>query len=99
MVLGVNADKNLTAIMTEIKRFGPKMLIATRSQNAKAMPAESIANEAAKAGLESRVTQNVGDAIGMAREFADANDLVCITGSLYTAGEAREKILSLPVSR
>jgi dihydrofolate synthase/folylpolyglutamate synthase len=95
-ILGVNQDKNLSEILAAIKTLEPKMVIATRSASQRAMHPGKIAEEAAKVGMQSRATQNIGDAIQTAKEFAGLNDLVCITGSLYVVGEAREKILALP---
>jgi dihydrofolate synthase/folylpolyglutamate synthase len=95
-ILGVNQDKDLGEMLAALKKLEPKMIIATRSTSQRAMHPGKIAEEAAKAGLQARATQNIGDAIQTAKEYAGHNDLVCITGSLYVVGEAREKILALP---
>lgn len=97
VVLGVNNDKNLGEILDALKEIQPTTLIATKSQNTKALMPEKIAAAATERGLAARVTQSVGDAIDLAKELARPNDLVCLTGSLYIAGEAREKILVLPI--
>jgi dihydrofolate synthase / folylpolyglutamate synthase len=96
-VLGVNQDKNLGEILEAIKSLEPKLIIATKSSSQRAMAPSKIADAAKQAGFECRVTQNVDDAISTAKEFAGMDDLICITGSLYVVGEAREKILVLPV--
>lgn len=95
-VLGVNQDKKLTEILAAIKRLEPKVVIATKSTSQRAMPPESIAEAASEMGMETRISNNIADAIGIAKEYAGMDDLVCITGSLYVVGEAREKILALP---
>lgn len=95
-ILGVNTDKNIDEMLRSIKRLEPKRIIATKSQNQKAMDPTKIVEAAMTLGMEATATQHVLAAITMAKEFAALEDLVCITGSLYVAGEAREKILSLP---
>lgn len=95
-ILGVNTDKNINEMLQSIKRLEPKRIIATRSQNQKAMDPALIVEAAKALGMEASATQNVMAAITVAKEFASLEDLVCITGSLFVAGEAREKILSLP---
>lgn len=95
-ILGVNQDKNLVEILQAIHQMEPKIIIATRSTSQRAMPPERIAEAAEQLGMQSRIAQNIGDAIEIAKEFAELDDMVCITGSLYVVGEAREKILSLP---
>ncbi len=96
-VIGVHQDKNLGEILQAIKELEPKILIATCASSQRAMPPEVLARAAEQAGIPTRIAQNVGNAIQMAKEFAGPDDLVCITGSLYVVGEARERILSLPV--
>lgn len=96
-VLGVNQDKNLQEILEAIQRLEPKLIIATRSTSQRAMHPGLIAEKATTMGMPCRVAQNIESSIQLAKEHAGLNDLVCITGSLYVVGEAREKILALPV--
>jgi dihydrofolate synthase/folylpolyglutamate synthase len=97
-VLGTNGDKNVGAMLDAIKPLAPKAIIATRSTSQKAMAPEEIAKLARERNLDVHVTQNVDQALAIVRELAEHNDLVCITGSLYVVGEARQSILSLPVT-
>ena len=39
------------------------------------------------------VKDRIDNAIKHAKKIADSSDLICITGSLYTVGEARDYIL------
>lgn len=97
-IVGVNGDKNIVDIIEAIKKAEPKAVIATRSNSKKAMPPEDILAAAKAAGLQCQTTTNINDALTVARELAAPNDIVCITGSLYVVGEARQKILELPVT-
>jgi dihydrofolate synthase/folylpolyglutamate synthase len=97
-VIGANGDKNMGAMLDVIKPLSPKAIIATRSSSQKAMQPEKIAELARERGIEAHVTQNIDQALAIVRELAEHKDLVCITGSLYVVGEARQSILSLPVT-
>lgn len=97
VILGLNQDKNLKDILEAIQQLEPKLVIATRSASQRAMHPGLIAEAATTMKMQCRVAQNMVDAIQLAKEHAAPNDLVCITGSLYVVGEAREKILALPV--
>ena len=39
------------------------------------------------------IKDNVRDAVSRAKEVAEVGDLICVTGSLYTVGEARECLI------
>ena len=41
------------------------------------------------------MTQSVAEAIDKALAVAEADDLICITGSLYVVAEAREHVLNI----
>jgi len=97
-VIGANSDKNMAAMLDVIKPLSPKAIVATQSSSQKAMKAEKIAQLARERGFEAHVSQNVEQAVTIVRELAEHQDLVCITGSLYVVGEARQSILSLPVT-
>lgn len=97
-VLGANSDKNVAEMLQAIKSLSPRYIIATRSSSQKAMDPNRIAELARQAGMESHVTEGVEQALAVVRELAEHDDLVCITGSLYVVGEARQSILALPVT-
>jgi dihydrofolate synthase/folylpolyglutamate synthase len=98
-VIGANSDKNMSAMLDVVARFKPKAVIATRSSSQKAMAPEHIAELVRERQIEAHVTQNVEKALDIVKQIADTNDLVCITGSLYVVGEARQSVLRLPVSK
>lgn len=89
MVLGVNSDKNILEILSELAPISDT-IIATRSMSEKAMMPQSIANTACDAGIACDVQESVGDALKHSLSVAGREDLICVTGSLYLVGEARE---------
>lgn len=89
VMLGVNSDKNLEDILLALKP-SIDVLIATRSQSEKAMEPEKIQQAAVACGIDCSAYDSAASAIEYALSIADSEDLVCITGSLYLVGEARE---------
>lgn len=93
-VVGVNNDKNINAIWRELHPLS-KTVISTRSQSLRAMDPKEIAKAVSfQSHPLSASTDSVPEAIKLAFESADANDVVCVTGSLYVVAEAREYLLS-----
>lgn len=84
LVLGVMADKDLRGIVAEIARAGVDRVIVTASRHPRAAAPESLAGLLAEAALQPEVST----ALERALEEAGPDDLVCVAGSLYLAGEA-----------
>ncbi|MDZ4837884.1 MAG: Mur ligase family protein [Candidatus Melainabacteria bacterium] len=94
-VLGLNTDKNISAIWKQLESMS-KLCIATRSQNPRSMNPDDIAEVITTFGASDsdvRVAPNVPEAIEEARKLASEGDIIVITGSIYVVGEAREHIL------
>ena len=91
-VVGVLADKDHLGILSEIGRIGGTV-IATEARSARSVPAEELADEARAVGMDAEVVSDVRKAYERAREIATEADLICVTGSHYVVGEARELLL------
>ncbi len=87
LVIGISGDKDMAGI---IKELAPvfRTVVATRANSPRAARPEVIAAEFAKYGSQTALSENVPQAISMARGLASEKDLICITGSLYVVGEA-----------
>lgn len=93
-VVGVNNDKNINAIWRELRPLS-KTVISTRSQSMRAMDPKQIADAVSfQSDPLSAATNSVPEAIKLAFDSAEPDDIVCITGSLYVVAEAREYLLS-----
>ncbi len=84
LIFGVMKDKNFASMMSELVPLGDKILL-TRPQIARAADPRDLV-PFAKHG---DVTETVRDALIKAREMASEDDLIVVTGSFYTIGEAR----------
>lgn len=94
-VVGVNNDKNITAIWRELEPLN-KFAVATKSQNARAMDPSSIQDVISMFEVEHPdvcISDSVPKAIEKALSIAGETDVICIMGSLYVVAEAREYLL------
>jgi dihydrofolate synthase/folylpolyglutamate synthase len=93
-VVGVNNDKNINAIWRELRPLS-KAVISTRSQSLRAMDPKQVADAVSfQSDPLSAATDSVPEALKLAFESAEPDDIVCVTGSLYVVAEAREFLLA-----
>jgi dihydrofolate synthase/folylpolyglutamate synthase len=89
LVLGVLKDKDLRGIC---KEFGPlaERAIATSPGTKRAFPAEAVAKALYEFVDDVTIETTVAGALDRALMLANPDDIVLVTGSLYTAGEAKQ---------
>jgi dihydrofolate synthase/folylpolyglutamate synthase len=90
LVTGILADKDLASIASSL---GPlaKLVVACRPKSHRAYHAEEVAS-AFRRYAPSEVVPMVAEAVDRGIAVASADDIVLITGSIYTAGEALEHL-------
>lgn len=89
VVFGCAADKNTDAMLTEIARGADKIIMTRSSSNPRAADPHELAKRyEAISGKTAQVADNVKEAINVAARAVGNNDLICVTGSFYIAGEA-----------
>lgn len=89
VVVAVLDDKDHEGMLREIARLAP-YVICTETSSIRSLKAADLADAAGRLGLQSEAVPEIPDAIARSLEIASANDLVCVTGSHYLVGEARE---------
>ncbi len=94
LVTGILADKDLGAITASLGPLAWRV-IACRPKSHRAYHAEEVAS-AFRQYAPSEVVPRVPDAIDRALAEAAREDIVLITGSIYTAGEALEHLDARP---
>ncbi len=98
LVLGFSQDKDLDNILKEIVTVGD-LIIVTRSKNPRAAPPEDLYQRIERlCGKQPEITDNTQDAVTAAKRMASKEDLICITGSAYVAGEAMQA-LSMSIAK
>jgi len=92
LILGFAQDKDLDNILNEIVTVGDAIIV-TRSKNPRAAPPEDLSQRIERlCGKQAEITDNTQDAVTAAKQTASKEDLICITGSAYVAGEARQAL-------
>lgn len=92
-VVGILADKDYRGIVQELARISP-LMVFTKAANVRSVEPSELLSAAAELGLEDCLAvDGVADAIAAARDLA-GEALVCVTGSHYVVGEAREHLLN-----
>jgi len=91
LVLAIFSDKDYKK-MIKILAPNADLIIATKTKTPRAASPQTIAKEAAKYIGQDKiiVTEDIPQAINCALSNSNKNDLICITGSLYTVGEAKK---------
>jgi len=87
LVFGVMKDKNYASMLAELAPLADEILL-TRPQTERAAREEDLVPFARNAIK----TKTVNEALKKARELSGDDDLIVITGSFYTIGEARTLI-------
>jgi dihydrofolate synthase/folylpolyglutamate synthase len=88
LVLGVLQDKDYRGIVAPLAPLADR-IVATRPNYGRALDSAALAAEAGARHRDVVVSPSVAGAIELARAGAAPDDLIVVTGSLYTVGEAR----------
>jgi dihydrofolate synthase/folylpolyglutamate synthase len=92
MVLGIMADKEIRRMMAHLLPLAD-FLILTRPAIDRAASLETLREHARARGMAALEIAGVGAAVARAVAEAGPEDLVVVTGSLYTVGEARAYLI------
>jgi len=91
LVLGVLSDKNIEEMLRIIVPLASEIIV-TKSKNDRACNPKILKDTIQKLGFKNKIVvkNEIKDALDYAKAIAKKTDLVCVTGSLFTVGEARE---------
>ncbi|MGD8226655.1 MAG: folylpolyglutamate synthase/dihydrofolate synthase family protein [Desulfobacteraceae bacterium] len=87
LVIGVMEDKDIGKILKGILPMADYVFY-TRPEYYRSASPERLTKEGSALGKQGRIVPQIGDAIDRAREMADPTDMILVTGSLFTVGEA-----------
>jgi dihydrofolate synthase/folylpolyglutamate synthase len=88
LVLGIMGDKDIANVLKEILPLASRV-IYTRAAYPRAADPQILMEQGKRFGKTGEVHVTIPAAIDRARNLADKRDLILITGSLYTVGEAK----------
>jgi dihydrofolate synthase/folylpolyglutamate synthase len=91
VIFGCNNDKDVRGMLEKLQ-YGADKVIFTRSNSAKAMSPEDLADMYTEiCGKMYQTALSLGEALRLARSAVGKGDLICITGSFYLIGEAKTR--------
>ena len=93
LVLGILKDKDVKKMVAEIAPLCQEVVVTmpnTERRFDKDLLRKEVMNYLPPGKV--RTEENVEGALARALEIAHADDIVCVTGSLYTVGEARSTL-------
>ena len=89
LVVGIMSDKDIRGIMAPLLPLAAEIILTAPAYERAASP-DVLSGHAISLGFSCRKAYGVADALTMAREIYREGDLIVITGSFYTIGEAKE---------
>ncbi|MCB2211976.1 bifunctional folylpolyglutamate synthase/dihydrofolate synthase [bacterium] len=87
LILGMNRDKHPKEFL-DCFATSPRLVLATRAESPRSMEADELAEIVRERGFECQ-TVDLHNALNMARELANPDDLIVATGSFYVIGALR----------
>jgi len=94
LILGIMKDKNWRSILGKFQGLAHELIVSSPSME-RAVPSQMLYDEARKMFRKVSRFDRLYEAIQYALDIAQEDDLICITGSLFTVGEARKILKEL----
>jgi dihydrofolate synthase/folylpolyglutamate synthase len=91
-VVGILSDKDHRGILIELSRLDCT-LFATQAKSVRSVAASDLKVEAEQLDIDCEVVDDVAKATDQAIAAASIGTIVCVTGSHYVVGEARDHLL------
>lgn len=92
VIFGCAADKDIDGMLKEVA-LGADKVIFTRSGNTRAADPRELAKKFTEAsGKMCQTAPDFVTALELARRAVGRDDLICVTGSFYLVGEAKERL-------
>jgi len=88
LLIGVMKDKDIDSILQSLAPLADHIIL-TRPHSERAAPPELLKKALGRDGRKAEIIEDLQEAIEKGLSVTTGGDLLCITGSLYTVGEAR----------
>jgi dihydrofolate synthase/folylpolyglutamate synthase len=89
LVVGMLRGKDPEEMLRALDAHKARLVITCPAPSPRAIPPEELAKAAEQIGVRAETTESVEEALERAKEAAQEEDLVLVTGSLYVVGAAR----------
>jgi dihydrofolate synthase/folylpolyglutamate synthase len=87
------SDKDYVASLARIVPLCRWIIFTRPEAERSATPEQLIACLPPQMREKARAAENIGSALALARSLTDGRDLLCVAGSLYLIGAARQLLL------
>lgn len=96
MVFGCAADKDIRGMMEQIATGADKVIFTRAANNPRASDPKDLAEMyEEKSGRVAQICENLTTALRVAHSAVSREDLICITGSFYLVGEAKQLLKTM----
>ena len=93
-VFGASSDKDLAGMLQELAPRATTFIF-TQAHHPRATSQGALAELAEQFNVPTQLANSVSDALDIAQSVASKDDVICITGSLFIAAEARAKMVKV----
>ena len=93
VIFGCGIDKDIPGMLEQLMRGADKVIFTRANHPRAADPAELANKYEMRSDRAAQVADNVADAIRIAYNAISREDLICITGSFYLIGEAKQLLM------
>lgn len=91
LVLGIMADKNWPLMVRTLAPLA-RLVITGQVSGERACPSEKLGQEALRFTKEVIMSSSIREALATALDRASEEEVICVTGSLYVVGEAKQAL-------
>ena len=96
IVVSISSDKDIPSMIDSLSRVGDYFIVTRHGVMGRAADPAVIAGELKRNSKPYEIVEGVGEAVERALEMAGERDMILITGSVFTVGEARERWFKPP---
>ena len=94
LIFGCSADKDVAGMLDRL-RYGADKVIFTRNGSPKAVdPADLLSRFVELTGKMAQTAPTLREALAIAKRAVTREDLICIAGSFYLVGQAKQLLAS-----
>ena len=90
IVVSISSDKNISAMIDQLAEAADQFIITSHTVMGRAADPSKIAKEVERHSKPYEIVGDVKNAVRRALELASDDDLICVTGSVFLVGEAKQ---------
>jgi dihydrofolate synthase/folylpolyglutamate synthase len=92
VVIGLSEDKDIAGVLREIACAADDLILTRTGNPREAAPEQMAVTVKHSYHKKPIVIEDIDEALKEAKKIANKNDLICITGSFFLAGKAKQMI-------